>query len=63
MQGDTKDVLGDYDFSRSDKFFSLKIPTYEVEDSVVYYYIELKDLTTMAVYSCQCRFRELKNLH
>ena len=34
-----KDVLGDYDFTYSDKFFTLKIPTYEVENGVVYYYI------------------------
>lgn len=57
MLGPSKDVLGDYDFSRSDKFFTLKIPTYDIEDSVVYYYIELKDLTTRDIYSCQCRFK------
>jgi hypothetical protein len=25
------DFLGDYDFSRTDKFFSLKIPSYSID--------------------------------
>lgn len=32
-----KDFLGDYDFSRADKFYTLKIPTYSIEEGVVFY--------------------------
>lgn len=45
MQGKKKDVLGDYDFSRTDKFYLLKIPTYSIEAGVVFYEMHLKDLT------------------
>ena len=26
----SKDILGDYDFSRSDKLFILKVPSYKI---------------------------------
>jgi hypothetical protein len=42
----SKDVLGDYDFSRTDKFYLLKIPTYSIEGGTVYYEMFLKDLIT-----------------
>lgn len=40
-----KDVLGDYDFSRSDKFYLLRIPTFVIDKGVVLYEMHLKDLT------------------
>jgi len=63
IKGLNKDFLGNYDFSRTDKFFSLKIPLYHIEDGVVYYEINLKDLITSEVYICRCRFREIKSIH
>ncbi len=58
-----KDVLGDYDFSRSDKFYLLRIPTYVMEDGVVLYEMHLKDLTNNDTYHCRYRFKELKAVH
>jgi hypothetical protein len=63
MMGVKKDVLGDYDFSRSDKFYILKIPTYSIEDAVVLYEMHLKDLTNNEIYICKYRFKELKQVH
>jgi hypothetical protein len=63
MLNRNKDVLGDYDFSRSDKFYLLRIPTYVVEDGVVLYEMHLKDLTNNEVYVCKYRFKELKAVH
>lgn len=57
MIGGKKDVLGDYDFSRSDKFYVLKIPTYCIEDAVVLYEMHLKDLTNNELYVCKYRFK------
>lgn len=39
-----KDYFGEYDFSRSDKLYSLKIPTYSIENGTVFYQFHLKDL-------------------
>jgi hypothetical protein len=58
-----KDVLGDYDFSRTDKFYLLKIPTYSIEGGVVFYEMFLKDLTNCETYSCKYRFKDLKAVH
>ena len=63
MLNRNKDVLGDYDFSRSDKFYLLRIPTYVVEDGVVLYEMHLKDLTNNEAYVCKYRFKELKTVH
>jgi len=45
MLAEKKDFLGDFDFSRTDKLFNFKIPSYKVNTGVVYYEIHLKDLT------------------
>jgi pullulanase/glycogen debranching enzyme len=58
-----KDVLGDYDFSRSDKFYLLRIPTYAIEEGVVLYEMHLKDLTNNETYVCKYRFKDLKAVH
>lgn len=58
-----KDFLGDYDFSRADKFYTLKIPTYSIEEGVVFYQMNLKDLTNCEIYVCQYRFKDLKAVH
>lgn len=31
MMAEQGDFLGNYDFSRTDKFFSLKIPSYSID--------------------------------
>jgi hypothetical protein len=56
----SKDILGDFDLSRTDKFYVLKIPTYSIENGVVLYEMVLKDLITGETYSCKYRFKELK---
>lgn len=63
MKGDKKDVLGDFDFSRTDKFYNLKIPSYKIDAGVVFYEVSLKDLTNGEVFTCQYRFKDLKNLN
>lgn len=63
LGGNKKDVLGDFDFSRTDKFFHLRVPAYFIENGVVFYEMNLKDLTNGDVYICNYRFKELKNLH
>lgn len=60
---ETKDFLGDYDFTRSDKFYQLKIPTYQIEEGVVFYEISLRDLVNNEVYLNRLRFKEMKNIH
>ena len=52
MVGDKKDVLGDFDFSRTDKLFNLKVPSYKIDTGVVYYEMSLKDLTNGEVFTC-----------
>ena len=59
----TKDNLGDFDFSRADKFYSLRIPAYFISESVVFYEIHLKDLTNCETYITRYRFKELKNVY
>jgi hypothetical protein len=44
MLARNKDILGDYDFSRSDKLFILKVPSFKLEDGIAYYEFSLKDL-------------------
>jgi hypothetical protein len=44
MLAANKDILGDYDFSRSDKLFLLKVPASKIEDGVAYYEFNLRDL-------------------
>lgn len=58
-----KDNSGDFDFSRADKFYSLRIPAYFIEESVVFYEIHLKDLTNCETYISRYRFKELKNVY
>ena len=58
-----KDTSGDFDFSRADKFYSLRIPAYFIEESVVFYEIHLKDLTNCETYISRYRFKELKNVY
>lgn len=36
-KGMAGDVLGDFDFSRSDKLYVLRIPRYVMEEGVVFY--------------------------
>ena len=40
----SKDIFEDFDFSRSDKLYSLQIPAYRLQDDIVYYNFQLKDL-------------------
>lgn len=63
MIGTSKDILGDYDFSRSDKLFILKVPTFKIEDGVAYYEFNLRDLINNETYVSQFRYNELKNIH
>lgn len=63
MLGIDKDVLGDYDFSRSDKLFILKVPSYQLQDGVPYYEFNLRDLIHNDNYVSHFRYNELKNIH
>ena len=42
----SKDVLGDFNFSRADHLWALKIPSYSIEGATVFYNFQLKDLIT-----------------
>lgn len=50
----------DFDFTRNDKFYSLAIPTYIIEDDTVLYQFHLKDLIVNRDYVHLLRFKELK---
>ena len=64
MINDNKiDVLGDFDFSRTDKFFNLRVPSYIIDAGVVFYEMNLKDLTNGDIFVSKYRFKDLKNLH
>lgn len=54
--GGPKDVLGDYDFSRSDKLFALKVPAYKAENGTVFYEFMLKDLIHNETYKSEFRY-------
>lgn len=60
---ENKDFIGDYDLSRTDKRFCIKIPRYSMEDGVVLYEIVLKDLVNNEVFLCSYRFKELKAIN
>lgn len=62
MDGE-KDVFGDFDFSRSDKLYSLRIPTYSIENGTVFYQFHLRDLIYNETYISNFRYNELKNIH
>lgn len=59
----TRDVLGDYDFSRSDRLFVLTVPSFKMEDGVAYYEFNLKDLIHNETYTSHFRYNQLKNIH
>lgn len=58
-----KDVLGDFDFSRSDHLWSLTVPLYSHEGTVVFYHFHLKNLVTGETYTSLFRYNELKDMH
>lgn len=58
-----QDVLGDFDFTRSDKLYSLKVPSYSVEKGIVYYQFQLRDLIYNELYYSNFRYNELRDIH
>lgn len=53
----------DFDFARNDKFYSLTIPKYVLDDDTVLYEFHLKDLVTNREYIHTFRFKELKEIY
>jgi hypothetical protein len=62
-EDENKDFLGDYDLSRTDKYYSVKIPSYSMETGVVLYEIVLKDLITNDIFVSSYRYKELKTMN
>lgn len=63
MEIPNRDVLGDFDFTRSDKLYTLRVPASSVENGVVYYQFQLRDLIYNEVYTSLFRYNELKFIH
>ncbi len=63
MEIENRDVLGDFDFTRSDKLYTLRVPSFSVENGVVYYQFQLRDLIYNEVYNSLFRYNELKFIH
>ena len=55
--------MGDFDFSRSDKLYHLRVPAYSCENGVIFYEFDLKDLIYNETYVTHFRYNELKNIH
>ena len=53
----------DFDFTRNDKFYTLTIPNYILEDDTVQYEFHLRDLVANKDYSYLFRFKELKEVY
>lgn len=53
----------EFDLTRNDRFFSLKIPYYIIEDDLVLYEIHLKDLVNNRTYVHTFRFNNLKTIN
>jgi hypothetical protein len=53
----------DFDFTRNDKFYTLTIPKYTLEDGTVQYEFHLRDLVANKDYHHLFRFKELKEVY
>ena len=57
------DIIGDFDLSRSDKRYLVKIPSYKMQDTTPYYEIHLKDLVQNTTFVSQYRYNTFKEWH
>lgn len=56
-------ISNEFDFTRNDKFYTLSIPKYLIEDDTVLYEFHLKDLVSNKEFVHLFRFKELKEIY